>query len=391
MDASAYITLLYAVSSFFSVLHYSNGTLDLYKESCTFLPTVIYCFLITLAIIPVYKFDTSRLRSITLPNIWIIKGLVYIYLFALIVLLIAFMHDLRFILTYGDLAELRSEVYQDMFRVSHYYGVFGYVVSICNMLASMSYVMIPIFLLAILAKLDMKIVLMAALGSLSVLIQGILNIDRSKVFYWMVILGLGLSALWPHFKAKQKKIVSILCVAMLCGTLSYFLLVSQHRFEDRDGSVEGSLVSYAGQSYINFCYFFENFYNKELFSTKLLFPVTHAFVLKDYKGMVHLQQEMTSSTGIECGVFYSFLGNFIVDNNQKGPFIYILCYLLLFAVCLLHKNKQTTTMLNFLYFFFLSIVPACGVISYIYASPVNPLAVFVIMLFVGMMYVVKIK
>ena len=259
LDASAYISLLYAISAFFSILYYNDEATVLYKDACTFFPTVIYCGLISLAILPVYKFNTASLQRITMPNTVAIKGLTYLYFAIFVVLLFAYLDDLIFIFTFDDFAELRDDISDGETFTTQYSGLLGFILLIFNILATISFVMIPVFFMMVLSKQKWWLQIMAILGSLPIVIIGMLGIDRSKSFYWVIILGLSLVIFWRHLGQKTKKIVTVLVSLLLLGVLSYFGSVTSDRFEDTDSGVEGGVVSYAGQTYVNFCYFFENF------------------------------------------------------------------------------------------------------------------------------------
>ena len=389
LDASAYISLLYAISAFFSILYYNDGATALYKDACTFFPTVIYCGLISLAILPVYKFNTANLQRITMPNTVAIKGLTYLYFTIFVVLLFAYLDDLIFIFTFDDFAELRDDISDGETFITQYGGLLGFILLIFNILATISFVMIPVFFMMVLSKQKWWLQIMAILGSLPIVIIGMLGIDRSKSFYWVIILGLSLVIFWRHLGQKTKKIVTVLVSLLLLGVLSYFGSVTSDRFEDTDSGVEGGVVSYAGQTYVNFCYFFENFNNGETFSTRYMFPAIHFWILQDYEGAVALQQDLDKHTGIITGVFYSFLGSFIVDNNQIGPFVYMVFYLVLFFICLRCKRNSEISLLNFFYFYCLSIVPTCGFILYIYTSPYMTISIMLIILLIALTYLQK--
>lgn len=384
IDASAYILLLYSVSSFCSILLYQQGVPELYKESCTFFPTMIYCGLISLAVFPIYKFNTGNLQKIIMPNTTAIKWLTYLYFVIFVTFLVAYWQDIVFILTFDNFAELRADVMDGRTFITRYSGLLGLVMLVFNTMATTSFIMLPVFFINVLSNQKRRCQIMALLGSTPMIILGILGVDRSKSFYWVVLLGLSLVIFWKYLSKKSKKIVSVLSILLLSGLLVYFSSVTMDRFEDTDLGV--GVLSYAGQSYINFCYFFENFNNGETFSTRYLLPATHFWLLKDYKGAVHLQQELSRLTGIEAGVFYSFLGNFIVDNNQIGPFVYMFIYILLCAIYLQKRHSNRISILRFMYFFCLSVVPTCGVISYVYTSPYMTISIMFVMMLIALTY-----
>lgn len=389
LDASAYITMLFAVSSFFSILYFDDAEIA-YQESCTFLPTIIYCTLISLAIWPVYCYNTSRLRKIIVPNPAIINVLVYLYFTVLVLLVVLWRNDIIFLLTFGDFAELRKDVYLGLHTITQYGGILGRVGILVQGFAMISFVMIPVFFLTILLKRKWWYQLMAILGSTSMIVMGVLGVDRSKTFYWVVVLGLCVVIFWKYLHNRSRKVVSVILAIFLGVALTYFFAVTNDRFEDSNVGVEGGLVRYAGESYVNFCYFFENYDNGESFSTRCLFPAIHHFVLKDYQGGVALQQQMALRTGKETGVFYTFLGSFIIDNNQIGPFVFMLLYLILFLICLhFRRRRRYVSFFNFLFFFFLTAIPTCGFISYIYTTPLMTLSILMIMILISVMSIKK--
>lgn len=383
IDASAYVTLLYVVSSFFGIIYYDQYALPMAQWSCTFIPTIIYCGLIALSIYPIYRFNTNNLQQIKIPSIRIINWLIYLYFGIFVLLIYAYREDILFRLLYGDFAELRSDVHEGLNKVTQYGGVLGLALLFANILATMSYIMIPVFFITrSFIRRSWWFSAMAILGSLPAVVEGILGIDRSKAFYWVVIFGFSIVVFWKHLQKKARKTVVLVAVVLLSAVAFYLSAVTVGRFEDTADGTEGGVISYAGQSYVNFCYFFENYDNGETFSTRYLFPATHFWLLGDYDGAVPRQEELTLRTRMETGVFYSFLGSFIVDNNQKGPFLFMVIYLSLFALILHNKRKYSVSFEAFLCFCFLTIIPICGFILYLYTSPYTTISIIAILTFV---------
>ena len=154
--------------------------------------------------------------------------------------------------------------------------------------------------------------------------------------------------------------------------------VTLDRFSESSSGTEGGIVSYGGQSYINFCYLYDNFDNKEGFSTYYLLPAFHRFILKDYEGNVPRQKALTVKTGIECGIFYTLLGSFILDGNKLGPFVFVLIFLLLCNLSLNKIRGTTISVSSFLFFYILMVIPIFGIIAYPYTSGYHSLAFLVL-------------
>lgn len=93
---------------------------------------------------------------------------------------------------------------------------------------------------------------MTLCGSLSQLLIAINIADRSNFAYWILLMGLGISILFPYFSRKAKVGTVVLLSGLVSVILVYFMAVTISRFDDRSGGTIGGIVTYSGQSYINF-------------------------------------------------------------------------------------------------------------------------------------------
>ena len=205
-------------------------------------------------------------------------------------------------------------------------------------------------------------------ASIGVIFIGIMGIDRSKVLYYILLWGLCLVIFWKKFDVSiRKRITPVLSIgiALLIG---YFALVTNDRFSEKANGNTGGLIWYTGQSYINFCYFWDYFDKQDEFSTRYLLPATHHFIFDDYMSGVNRQTELTEQTGTWVNVFYTFLGSFLVDCNHSAPFLYVLLFLILMIVCKRHKQDGEISFFWFLCTWILLVVPTTGVIAYMYNS-----------------------
>lgn len=171
----------------------------------------------------------------------------------------------------------------------------------------------------------------------------------------------------------------VFIVLALC--LTYMVSVTKGRFENSRMGVENSVVKYAGQPYIHFAYMYDNMDNKEGFNTHYMFPAIHTWIIGDYKGNTTRQREVTASSGIECGVFYTFLGSFLIDANQPGPYVFVIVYLLLaYILNRRRKSSEVITFNEFVENYFLFIIVVFGIISYPYTSPGHTVAIILLLL-----------
>lgn len=364
-DVSAYITLLFLISSFFSILIHNLDYQPLSRYNLGVIPTIVFCGLVTLTIYPIYKFNSNNIKGVSLRNDKFINLVTYFYFFSFIFLLIAYKDDIVFRFTFGDFAAMRGD---DDLGLKRYPGIVELFLLPVRAFAYSSYIMIFIFFFSIaFLKKSAIFNIMAFCGSLPVVVMGILGIDRSKTFYWIIILGLCLVFFWKHIDRKKKIKIFPIVSSFLLMVVLYMALVTSSRFGERDIGNKGGVITYGGQSYINFCYFWDNFDNPSGFSTKYLFPATHHWIIGDYEGAVSYQKELHLKTRKNPGVFYSYLGSFLIDSNKPGPFIFTLLYLLLCRLAF-RKKLGVIRFERLFYAFLLLIIPSCGIILYIYTS-----------------------
>ena len=390
-DASAYITLLYVITSFASILMASKQLIEPVKNSPSFVSTLVYCVLLGLLILPVYLFDSKKIKKIIITHNKAVDWLVYLNFISFLFTIVIYWPDILFKLTYGDWDELRTIVMRgDGISKVHITGLLKMVSNILSIIGSASFLMFPIFFISLIYyKKPWWYSLMAILSTTNVIWLGIMAIDRSATFRWLLFLGLNLVIFWPLLTSKVRRVILPLLSVLVLGALAYIMSVSMSRFEDTSDGTKGSLISYAGQPYFNFCYFFENFNNHEGITTKYLLPATHCWILGDYESTVHRQQELTLKTGMECGVFYTVLGTFILDANQIGPFIFIILYLIIFLQCLKGKNRGgIITLWSFIKIYLVLLIPTFGIIAYLYVNQYTNL--FIVILFLAhYLYAVK--
>ena len=149
-DVCAYVAFLYVLTSLFSVLIHilDYQIVVMYEESL--IPTIIYCTLLTVAILPLYFFKSNRIEKVTCRSSLFIDCLVYFYFISFLVMLLAYKNDIIFRFTYGNLRELRALTYQgEGLGFTSYPKYIELFLIPMRTFANMSYVMIFIFFFSI--------------------------------------------------------------------------------------------------------------------------------------------------------------------------------------------------------------------------------------------------
>lgn len=379
IDASTYISLLYTVTSVLAIGIDVMGLNPNLVSFASLLPTILYCLLLTMFIIPVAIVDFNSYEGLVVSNKKFIRILNYIYFFSFVSYSLAYFGDLKFILSYGDFGELKSLVYEgDAYQLTSYPGPIELILYPVRVLVNSSVIMIFIFLYNI-TFLNEKwwINAMALLGSTTVIIVGMLQVDRSSTFFWILLLGLAVAMFWNQMSAKIKSTAIGFSAMLILGAAAYGISVTKDRFEERDGGTEGGIVLYLGQPYYHFCELWDYYPAPDGVTTKSLFPSLHKFILKDCEGGTAYQAEMGLKANMDLGVFYTHLGSFMLSAGNFGPFMITFVFVLLFYF--IYKDTDVFHTVNgrnvrcfpfekLMIMFFLLSIPVVGCISYYYQN-----------------------
>lgn len=371
-----YIIALYVMISIFSVVMDKMGLIYPEKRNISVITGVIYCGLLFLIISPFCGSKINRIERIVVNNPKVTDGLTFFFFGYFLFTLIAYWDDLLWILSYGDFGELRKMIMEgDSLVSTKFSGVINILVTTLNVFGSISFIMFPIFFINIcFLKRSWWHNIMSFLGTTTVIITGILGCDRSSTFRWILLLFANLVFFWKYLDNWSKTKILPIIITVVFGAGVYVFSVTTDRFSDTSSGTEGGVVSYGGQSYINFCYLFDHFDNKEGFSTYYFFPAVHKWILKDYQGNVPRQQELTEKTGIECGAFYTVLGSFILDGNSLGPFVFVGLFLLLCSLCVKKIRGPSISFNTFILLYSLMVIPIFGIIAYPYVTGYHTLS-----------------
>lgn len=379
IDASSYISLIYTATSILAVGIDVMGLNPNLVSLASLLPTILYCILLTLFIIPVAIIDLNSYEGIYLQNRKLIRWFIYIFFATFVGYTVAYFNDVKFVVTYGDFAELKVNGYEgDGIQLTKYPTVIELFLFPIRVLANASVVMIFIFFFNITyMKEKWWINAMAIISSTTVIIVGILLIDRSSTFFWVLILGLAVSMFWNNMSAKIKSTAIGFSTILILAAASYAMSVTKDRFEDRDGGSEGGIVMYLGQPYYHFCEIWDYYPAPDGITTKSLFSSIHKFILHDFDGTVPYQKEMGLKSNMDLGVFYTHLGSFILSAGKIGPFmitiVYLLIFYYLFKECdvfrvVNNKNVKCMPFENLMIMFFLLCIPTVGCINHYYEN-----------------------
>jgi len=346
--------------------------------------------LLTLTIWPFYKLKSEKIISIKLGNHKLFKRIVYLFFICFLLILFTSYETIQIVLR-GDFAELRSILYKggSISELSPIQSFFNPVLIIANILGGSSIIMLLFYFYSISflnnSKLFNTILL---LSSTTIVLIGILGVDRSKPIYWIISYGFVITLFWRYFtKERKKKIIrtSILIISVL-GI--YVLAITISRFGDRVAGTEGGIISYAGQSFINFCFFYDNVDFKE-FSLQRILPLFYKlFVENGIEGSGELNAYIKLKTGIRTSVFSTYIGDILVASGKAVTISFCLFISLISNKYVNRINNNTNNTINFyqvIVLFCLSSIPLLGLFTHFYANSPRVIA-FWLFIFLAFMF-----
>ena len=372
IDVAIFLSAEYALTSFFAILCvkmdllgaggilFTRETLEL-----NFVPTLLYCTLITITIIPFSKLDIYKIKNIYNPS-QLIFSLFSYFLIAIALLNIYIIIDnIIAVFQEGDFASVRASHYDgektaadlkaeslpSILRYLYYFNrstilalpCFFY--SLCFLKKHWIYNCTLLF------------------AALSLPLSGIQNADRTEFIFFAQTLIVSFLLFRPYFQTAQKRFLKRIMIPLCILFILYLSAVTIARFAERETGASGGSIQYAGQNYLNFCYFYEYANNDNVYTTRMFPFVNHMFKDMDYADTKEIQSEQQ---GFFIGVFASFLGVFLLDTGLIGLLLWILAFYIITHLTFRFDNMNQISLGNLIGYYVLATIPAFGIFYYPY-------------------------
>ena len=216
------------------------------------------------------------------------------------------------------------------------------------------------FYLYTFVKCSKKTKILIFLASLTAPYYGMISGGRTQMIYWLLSLGFNIVLFQKYIDSEKKKqlykyvtvIVSVIALYVFAATIA--------RFASSDWGTKNSLLIYIGQPYLNFCYFYENYQNFNHFTLERIFPLSSSLINGDFN-LQEYRDSIFNRTGLNIGIFYTLLGDLLVDTGLKGVFIYSTIY---YLIATHYTRKNTIDLSSLLIINILFLIPLQGVFYY---------------------------
>lgn len=385
------ICVMFAASGFFSILidifHLRSD--DTMNYIITPQASLIYCGFLTLCLSPFIIHPNHKIQICPVRNDAPLKTIAWISFLWLVVLFIVSWPYLIRNLTLSDVQEMRTSISHG--DEQNYMLFLPTIVKVpliyLNMVFSCSWILIFLaFYCLLIQKISKLYFWLFLLASLSAVLFGILAVDRAKTTYWIISFIVVYYFFKSHITVENGKMISQIMYFFMILAFLYLAYVTVGRFGERDyGSISGSqggIISYLGQNYINFCFFFDN-YTPPVIDLSLIFPFTYKFIFgQEIVNAATIQDFMTSKTGISTGVFYTFIGHIIVAAGVLISLLYCIFYSFI-SERLLRPFRFMTKVTLYRSFIYLALASVLfqGIWVYYYTSPTLTFSLFFFLFF----------
>lgn len=367
LDTGVYLLILFSISSFFSIL---IDYYDLYSEfgikvhDLSLASVVTYISLILLSILPFIKISSSKIEGIGKVNTKKFDKLSYFFVFVFVVVVAVNILDLLDVLN-GDFQAIRlaidDENMESKTTVSPILKFGKYII----LFFGRSSPIILFFFFYSLAFFNKSVFFnfLLFISSFSPVVSGIILAGRTQIVYWVLTFLLYLIFFRRFLKKKQLFLLLRYGLILSIFLGLYIFLVTFSRWGD-EGFLP-SLIVYTGQSFINFCYFFDTYVNREIVLDRIL-PIFSFFSDKPFS-LAEYRTLINENSGHNIGIFYSFLGDLIVDLGHLGMVVFVVLFYFtsMFSLRKVRRDHEITFS-NFIIFILLVHIPLHGIFYYSY-------------------------
>lgn len=372
-DVVTYMSSLYAFTSLCTVFIVSGNMLegggvlfDGWEPELGIVPTVLYCFLLTLTILPFKFIKVDKLKNVNNVHPWVM------YAFCIVLIIQALLNlyliaDSTMDILNGDLNEVREAHYNENMSLADIKAMsMPGIVQYFNYLNYTTILALPLFFYyTCIEKKSLWLTSILLFVSLSGPLKAIQAVDRAElVLYGEMFLFCVVFFQKTLTKAVKRFMYCVGVPFVLLGA-TYLIAVSAARFDETDEGASGSVLQYAGQSYLNFCYFYDNADPSLIYPEREIPIISHVLLKSDYG---EVKSERSAKEGFFIGVFATHVGAWMLDIGIVGAIIWSVLFALLCVLIIKYLDRSEFEITEVLMLFILATIPIFGVFYYRFHS-----------------------
>ena len=371
LDVCVYMGGLYALTSLLAIVIVQMGMMGeggiLYDNDTAefnIVPTLLFCGCIGLCLLPFSMIYGRDIQQITIRSPWAVD-LLSLMLIAVSFLNLYLVADSTMDILQGDLAQIRNDAYAGVESPAQlkaetmpfalkffYYFHFSTILCIPIFFYNLCFRHKPWWFQALLA-----------FASLSCPIAGIQVADRTEIVYYGEMVIFCFLFFYRFIPTRTKWRLLVLSLPVIVAGVTYLVAVSQARFDTKESSgSDVRAIQYAGQGYINFCYFYENGKFDYIASQREFPLINHFFFHEDSNA--DLREQRTGEQGFFMSVFATFIGDVMLDITPIGMIVWVISFFMLTMLVIRSSHRDTWDLSEVLLLYLLAVVPIFGIFYY---------------------------
>lgn len=373
-DVCVLMSSLYAVTSLFAAIIIMEDMLgdsgilfDYADAKFDTLPTLVYCALLTISILPfslIYSKDLNNIKP-TYPGALISLS---VFLIGIALLNLYLVADSTVEILSGDLSTVRQDHYQGIESPAEVKAEsMPFIIRFIYQFRYSTILALPImFYYVCFEKKPWWFNLALFFTSLTMPIAGMQAADRTEVIFFILMLTFCIVFFRKFLSKKFKRVMTLTGLPIVLALVFYFVAVSDARFSEKkkDGGAFASALQYAGQGYLNFCFFWENA-KPDLIATEREFPIINHFVFQ-IDSNPERRAERSGEHGFFISVFPSFIGDIMLDVSILGAIIYVMFFFVIVFLIIKRTKRDSLTFGEMIFVFSLAAIPLFGIFYYRY-------------------------
>lgn len=374
IDVCVYMSAMYAFTSLLCVINVNQDMLneggilfDRYDLELSVIPTILYCGFLTLGMLPFSMVYKREIQSISTPNPKII-ALISWFLIGISILNFYLVADSTLEILSGDLSTIRT---------NHYNGIespamvkaesMPYIIRFLYYFNTSTLLTLPLFFYYLcFDKKPWWFYTLLMFASLSMPLAGIQSADRTETVFYAIMFISCIIFFHRFMSKKAKRIMKLSMIPVAIGMVAYLTAVTVSRFAARETGATGNIVQYAGQNYLNFCFFWEKGRFQYVTAEREL-PMTYHYVFHidndDYR-----RSERSGKQGFFMSVFASYIGDIMLDLSPIGLIIWCIFFFLVSVSVIKRPHREEMSVGEYITFFALSVIPLFGIFYYRYMA-----------------------